>query len=807
MTRMTWRHQLAQDVRFAFRMLRRAPGFTATVIVTLALGIGMTSAVFGVFNAVLLKPLAYPNPERLMWISTHDPSAPFPMETVLAPDFLAWKGQAGSFEHIVAYDLSDDPVIIDGDATRERIAHVSEGFWELSGVRLAHGRFPAKDERGTLLVSAEFFEARLGGDARRIGKAIVIDGRPATIVGVLPRQFPLQLPWPAWPGFEPHDVAAFQTMRVEPPTGNQIQLLNVVGKLKAGVTIEQARAELATIGARFAQANPAYPGNRMILRLVPLSDELAGDARIALGVLLSAVVFVLLMACANVASLLFGRGSARQKEIAIRAAVGAGRARLFRQLLIESLMLAVVGGAAGLLLARWSLSLILALVPQAIPRLMESSIDGSVLAFTVGASLVTALVFGVGPALAVGHVNLHHVLNLGARPFSRVAMTPRAGRWLVAVEMALAVVLLTGAGLLVKSFWLMNAHPAGFEPERVLTIRVQLSGRQYDEGSRRKAYIEEFLGRARGVAGVSAAGISTHGDTRTVAIVEGAPPLPPEELMQRSSVLLNGVSEGSARALGMRVLRGRWISETEPPRHVVVNERMARRSFPLDDPVGRRIRLGGPDSPLMTIVGVVSDLRYAALDQSPEPEVYVPYWADPPGGFTAIVQTSVSPLALAPAITASVAEIDRMLPVYDVQTLEQALADSIAPRRLNLFLLGVFAAAGLGLALTGIYGVVAYSVTQRTHEIGIRMALGADRRDVVRMVVREGVGMASAGIVVGIAAAALLTRVMASLLHDVQPTDPQAFAFAAVGLMLTAFAASLVPALRAARIDPAETLR
>ena len=432
-----------------------------------------------------------------MWISTHDPKSPFPMETVLAPDFLAWKTQAASFEHIVAYDLSDDPVVIDGHATRERLAMVSEGFWELSGVRLAYGRFPAASELGTLLVSYDFFEARLGGDSGRLGKAVMIDGRPARIVGVLPRNFLLHLPWPRWPAFEPQDVAAYRTVRIEPPTGNQIQLLNVVGKLRAAVTIEQARAELETIGARTAQANPAFPGNRTTLRLVPLSEELTGDARLALSVLLSAVVFVLLIACANVASLLFGRGSARQKEMAIRAAVGAGHARLFRQLLMESLMLAIVGGTAGLLLARWSLALILALVPQAIPRLMESSIDGSVLAFTVAASLVTALVFGVGPALALGRVNPQQALNHGARSRTSVALTPRAGKLLVAVEMALAVVLLAGAGLMIKSFWQLNAYPAGFEPERVLTMRVQFSGQQYDESSRRQAYIEEFLRRTQ----------------------------------------------------------------------------------------------------------------------------------------------------------------------------------------------------------------------------------------------------------------------------------------------------------------------
>ena len=360
-------------------------------------------------------------------------------------------------------------------------------------------------------MSHEFFEAQLGGDVAAIGTVLMVSGRPLTIVGVLPRGFPLQLPWPGWPGFEPRDISIYHTVRIEASRSNMLQMLNVVGKLKAGVTIGQAGAELEAIRARAAVANPKYPGNRMTLRFVPLSQELSGEGGRALGVLLSAVVLVLLIACANVASLLLGRASARQKEMAIRAAVGAGRARIVRQLLVESLILALVGGAAGLVLAKAGLSLILTLVPYAIPRLIESSIDGLVLGFTLGVSLVTALMFGVGPAFAVGTVNLQDALKLGSRPSSSLSLRPRAGRVLVAGEMALAVVLLTGAGLLIKSFWLMNAHPVGFDPRHVLTMKVQLSGPQYDDQSRRRAYIEEFLRRTASVPGVLAAGISTHG--------------------------------------------------------------------------------------------------------------------------------------------------------------------------------------------------------------------------------------------------------------------------------------------------------
>jgi putative ABC transport system permease protein len=803
---MTWLYQLGQDGGFALRMLRRMPGFTAAAILTLALGIGMTAAVFSVVNAVLLRPIGYPDPDRLVWLWTQEKQSPHSIGIVLGPDFVDWKTQAASFEHLVAYDLGDEPIIVDGHATQERVASVSEGFWELSGIRVAHGRLPAAGERNTLLVSQAFFEARLGGNPSAIGKPLTVDGQTVSVAGVVPRGFPVHLPWPGWPGFEPRDVAAYKTVRIEAPTGNMLQMLNVVGKLKPGVTIEQARAEIETIRGRRALENPRYPGNEMMLGIVPLSQKLSSGAGRALGVLLAAVAFLLLIACVNVASLLLGRATARQKELAIRAAVGASRARVSRQLLLESLMLALAGGVAGLLLARWSVSIIVALAPYAFPRLGESTIDGNVVAFTLAAAVVTAIVFGAGPAISLGRVNLADALKLGGKPSSTVYMTRRAGWLLVAAEVALAVVLLTGAGLLIKSFWRLNAHPPGFDPAQVLTLKVQFTPK-YDDESRRRAYVEELLRRLQSTAGVTAAGISTHGDIRSVAIVDGAPPLPPEEMMQRWSILQTTVSEGAARALGVRVLRGRWLTDTEPSSNVVVNGSLARRDFPGQDPVGRRVRMDDENAPPSTIVGVVADMKFAQLDESPEPEVFVPYSRGTPGRFTAFVRTSGEPATVAPAIRASLADIDRTLPVFDIRTLDQALADSIGPRRFNLFLLGVFAAAAIALALIGVYGVTAYSVAQRTHEIGIRMALGAGRRDVATMILRQGAGMALAGVAAGAVAAAFLTQLMASLLYDVQPMDLPTFAAAAAGLALTALAVSAVPAFRAARIDPAETLR
>lgn len=802
-----WLQQLLQDARYGVRMLRRNPGFTAIVILTLALGIGMNSAVFSVFNAVLLRPLAYPNPERLVWLSTYDDRSPFPMDTVLAPDFVDWRDQAASFEHVVAYGQSDETFVTGDIAIQARIAMVSEGFWELSAARPVLGHLPARGELNTILVSHRFFERSLQSDPSAIGQSVTLQGRPVTIVGVLSDDFLFQLPSPKWRGFEPKDLDGYRTEAIQAQgrTG-PIQLLSVIGKLKPGATIEGARSEIETIRYRTAQAYPTYRANRATLRVVPLQQELVVQARLALWVLTAAVGLVLLIACANVANLLLGRACARQKEIAIRASLGAGRTRIFRQLLVESLVLALFGGATGLLLARWALGVIVGLMPQAVPRLAESTIDGWVLAFTVGSSLVTVVVFGVGPAAALWKVN-YDVLKGGARTSSRASRSPRVGTWLVAVEMALAVVLLIGAGLLVKSFWKLNAHPAGFEPQHVLVLKVQHSGPRYREAEQQRQYVHEFLRIVQAIPGVSSASLSTHGDTLTVALVEGAPPVPPEEMMRRSSALLNATSEGFADVMGLRVVKGRWLSDTGSRSAVVVNESLARRDFPGQDPVGKRIKIDDPQAPPVTIMGVVADLKYSKLDANSQPEIYVHYSSGRMSRFTAVVRTAGDPLSLAPTIWKSVAGIDKTQPLSDVMTLEQSLADSIRPRRFNLTLLGTFAATALLLALIGIYGVIAYSVAQRKHEIGVRIALGAQRCQVVRMVIRQGMTIALAGIVVGGAGAVLLTRYMENLLYEVKPADPGTFAGVAGLLAATAFIACWGPALKAALIDPITALR
>jgi putative ABC transport system permease protein len=662
-----------------------------------------------------------------------------------------------------------------------------------------------------VLLSHAFFERWFGANPDVVGKTVVVGGRSATVAGVLPPAFHVDLaPPPSVAGLVPREIEVYHAIVVQPLPNGVIQLFRVVGQLKPGVAIDTARAELETIHARVERAYPGY--SPPTLRVVPLTEKLVGDARRSLILLLAAVVLVLLVGCANIASLLLARASARQKELAIRAAVGAGRGRMLRQLVVESLLLAVAGGSAGLLIARGCLRVMLRLIPQAVPRLTDATLDGRVLAFALAVSVLTALLFGVGPALSVWNANAYDVLKDGTRTVSATAGSVRARTWLVTVELALTVVLLCGAGLLVKSLWRLTAYPSGFDPEHTLTMTVQYdTGGSQGTEARRREYIGEVLRRLQPVAGIDAVGITTNAGGRLRLIVEGTPALP---LQDRPIVLHSSVSEGYARAIGMRLIGGRWLTDTEPTAAFVINESLARRDFPGEDPIGKRIQIDGPPGATVAagatfapIVGVVADLKYAKLDTSPEPEIFADYRHASPFTIVIVARITGAPLAMAPSIRALVAGVDKSQPVSDVKTVETVLTDSIAPRRFTVFLLGTFAAAALLLALIGIYGVTAYSVALRTREIGVRMALGAERRDIMRMVVRQGMVITIVGLVLGVSAAVTVTRVMTSLLYEVTPTDPATFAVVSGVLGATALAACCGPALKAARVDPLVALR
>ena len=678
----------------------------------------------------------------------------------------------------------------------------TDDFWSLSGARLEHGRLATATEGPALVVSHRFFEGILGGDPARLGGRVTVDGRAAAVVGVLARDFRFHFPPSPWlPEHQPID--AFSVMRVQ-PSGRQVQLLNVVARLQPDVSLEQARAEIDVLRAGAAQANPGRPWQSATLIVSPLAEELVGAARRGLVVLLLAVTFVLLIVCANIAGLLLGRAARRRGEMAVRTSLGATRARLARQLLAESLVLAVVGTGAGLVLGRWGLGAAIALVPHAIPRLAEATIDTRVLVFMVAIGVATACLFACGPLVPLWTTRPAEALNESGRQ-STAARSPRLTLWLAGAQIALAFVLLVGAGLLLKSFWRLHAYPAGFHPDRVLVLNVQLSGPRYEADAQRKAYATNFLDRLQAVPGVRRVSLSTHGDSISMLKVEGRPPATSEEQVARSSTLITSTSTGLADVLGLETLSGRWLRDDEPAPVVVINDAVARRDFPGSDPIGRRVEVdeAGP----RTIVGVVANAPFTELGVPAAPEVFVPYTDGGLYRLGGLVRTDGDPRDLAPAIRTIVSELDRSQSVYDVMTLEQALTDSIRPRRFNTLLLGLLGGTALALALVGIYAVVALGVAGRVREIGVRVAIGASRADIVRLILRQGAIATAGGTAVGLGTAAVLTRWMENLLYHVSPLDPQVLLATGVLLVGAALAASWIPARAAARIDPIDALR
>jgi putative ABC transport system permease protein len=799
-----WCDQVMQDVHYGARTLRRSPAFSAIVIVTLALGIGLTTAVFSVVNAVMVRPLSYPAADRLVWVATYDdrPGDEF----VASPDFAAWLEQSSSFDRLAGFFVEAGRIDVGDEVVQARIAEVTDGFWELAGAHPEIGRVPRANEEGIVL-SRGFFERRFRGDPSIVGRPVVLDDRPTVVTGVLPAGFHAQLPPPpVLTGISPGPVDFYRAAIIRPlpaPGAAAVQLFNVLGWLKPGVTIARAHDELSAIRSRTAQAYGRMVGLPH-LRLAPYADVLVCRARRPLLILLAAVVFVLLIACANVANLLLARGSARQREVAIRTAIGAGRGRMVRQFFVESLLLAAAGGAAGLLLARLAIATMLRLVPLAVPRLTETVIDGRVLAFAAATSIATAIVFACAPALALWNPNVYGGLKDSTRTTPASVGGVRGRTMLVAAELAMSVVLLVGAGLMMRSFWRLTAYPPGFAPERVLTMQIQLSGPRYRDIVNRRGYVDELLRRARNAPGVEAAGVNVRSG-RILLIVEGAPEVPRE---LRPNAVLNVTSASYADAIGMRIVKGRWIRDDETGPVYVMSEALVQRYFPGQDPIGLRVRLPWVnDRSFATVVGVVADLRYSNLDVASEPELFTDYRHANLFGLTVAMRTAADPAASAPAIGALLSGVDRSQPLFDIKPLETVLSESIAPRWFNTLLLGTFAASALVLTLIGIYGVVAYSVAQRTHEIGVRMALGAQPGDVVQMVVRQGMGIAAAGILVGIGAALVLTRVLTNLLYEVAPTDAPTFVVV-IGLLGAAvFASCCGPALTAVRVDPIVALR
>lgn len=801
-----------QDLRYGVRMMFKNPGFTVVAIVTLALGIGANTAIFTVVNAVLLRPLPYEDSNRLVWFWENQPD--FPRGNLSPADFLDYQAQSGAFEQIAAYRQMDFTLTGDRQPEQIRGLIVSANYFSLLGIAPAVGRvFEPDDGRAgaqrVAVVSHGFWQRRFAADPNLIGKALTLSGQTVTIVGVAPPELKTERA-EIW--LNPRNVVPDVLLNIarDPATLRASRYLRAIGRLKPGVTLPQAQEEMNAVSARLQEQYPATNAGHSI-ELVSLLDKTVGDLRPALLVLLGAVGLVLLIACANVANLMLARATARHKEMALRAALGASRWRVIRQLLSESLLLSALGGACGWLLAVWGVDLLVAISPESIPRLHEIGVDRQVLGFTLLISLATGIIFGLAPALIASRPDLNEALKEGGRSGTAGASRGRMRGALVVGEVALALVVLVGAGLLVRSFVRLHAVDPGFQPANLLTMRLFLTDAKYAASQPRLSFLKELTARLESLPGVQGVGISDDlpiegTDSSMDVFVEGREPAPGERLMTGVHV----VNPRYFEAMGIPLLTGRVFTEwdtLEAPQVLVVNETMSRRLWPGEEVVGKRVKLGDPNGGWTQIVGVVKDVKHNGLNAEPAMDAYAPHLQVPWPWMTIALRSNLDPTSLEAAVRREVQAIDPDKAVASVKTMDQLIGESVGERRLSLVLFGLFAVVALLLSAVGIYGVMAYGVTQRTHEIGIRIAVGAQPRDVVKLVVGRGMTLALTGVAIGVGAAYGLTRLMASLLFEISTTDPATFVVIALILVGVALLACYIPALRATKVDPMVALR
>jgi putative ABC transport system permease protein len=796
-----------QDLRYGLRMLRKNPGFTAVAVFTLALGIGANTAIFSVVHGVLLRPLGHADPDRLVMIWANDTREKSEKNFFSMPDVQEYRAQLKSFEHLAAFSPQWSFVLTAGEPERIRGYWVSASVFPMFGIRPLLGRgFTAEEDRAggppVAVISYALWQRRLGGDPQIVGKPLALEGTSATIIGVLPPSF-------RW--LDTGDIFVPLMQNPRAAAGRQLRMMVMGGRLKPGVTIEQARAEMDAQAAGLAAQYPAT-NNGIGGTLLPLHEEITGKARPALLALLGAVAFILLIACVNVASLLLARAATRQREIAVRAALGAGRARLARQLMAESLLLAGAAAVAGLLLATWGMNALVNFLPADLPRREEIRVDAVVLLFTLAATLVTGVCFGLAPAWQLSKLALGESLKEGARGASQGTSAGRLRGALVAAEVAICVVVVIGTGLLVRSFIKLHAVDPGFHAESVLSFEMPVPSRYADPVARLALY-DRFYTRVEALPGVLAAGDTTrlplagrYGNPTSVLSIEGDAK-PESELPQ---VDFRRAGRNYFQAMQIPLLSGRFFAATDTPATepvAILNQVAAQRFFPGQDPVGRRVRAGSGTQPWLRVVGVVGSVRHDGLQAAPRPELYVAVSQNPPVNPQVVVRATGDAAALAPAIRQAVREIDPAIPLFYVETLEQVRYRSLAQPRFQVYLFGAFAGLALVLAVVGVYGVMAYSVAQRTREIGIRMALGAQRSDVLRLILRHGALLAGVGVAIGLALAFGLSRFLATLLFETSVTDPITYAAVVALLALIALAACLIPAGRASRVDPLVALR
>jgi putative ABC transport system permease protein len=807
--RMLTLDNVRQDLRYAWRSYAKAPAFTLLVILTLALGIGASTAIFSIVNGILLKPLAFPQPDRLMWVSESNKAGV--SMSVSWMNYLDWRARQHSFDGLALSRSSPFTLTGSGQATRVTGRRVTSNFFDVVGVQPSLGRgFAARDEvpgaAGVVIVSHEFWRRQLGSDPNALGRAMTLDGAPHTLVGVLPPGFRYLRNYDVFVGMGPLAGSDFILDR-----GNHQGFVGL-GRLKAGITMEQALTEMRGIEADLSRTYPdAVAG--ISVSMDPLKSRLVNQDRATLLVLFGAVGILLLIACVNVANLLIARGASRGHELAVRAALGGKRLRLAMQLLIESSLLSAAGGALGILLASLLLKALIAVAPEGTPRLDEVSLDGAALVFSIAAAMACGLLFGAFPAAQASSVSGQQLV-IRTRAAGASAGAHRLRRGLLVAEVALALILLTAAGLMIRTLASLTGVETGFKADHLLTMRLVLPA-GHDDHPTRIALVNDLLARTRALPGVTSAGagfsLPIDGSNWNSSFSVRDKPVPPTHDLLPSAGMIP-VSESYLETLGARLTRGRLFTAADGPGAApvaVVNEALAKKMWPGEDAVGKYLKQGWPERPgtWRQVVGVIADIRFEGVTEETTMQVYMPLAQDPPGDFTLALRTAVDPASMRSAVEAVVSSISRDMPASLVRTMEQVLDQSIARQRMALLVLSVFAAVALVLAASGLYGLVAHSVTERTHEIGVRMALGAERGDVIRLVIGHGLSMTLAGIVAGVAGAAALSTSLEGLVFGVRPMDPVTFGAVVVMLLGVSLAACYVPAHRATRIAPTSALR
>lgn len=812
-------HKLLQDLRYAVRMLVKKPGFTLIAVTTLALGIGANTAIFSVVNATLLRPLSFKDAERVVMIWGFLPQMAQTTDKLpsSAGNFISLQDHNQTLEHLAAFRSWSWQLTGGGEPELLRGARVSSEFFPAVGATPILGRSFTREEdmpnrAPVAIISYGLWQRHFGADQNVIGKTFTLTGQTVMVVGVMPRgfQFPGGANMISGLQFALQNDVWIPLALTDEENSRQGNLnLALIGRLKPGVSRNQAESELRALEKELPLGKVGYTVN-----LVPLHQQMVGKIRKLLLVLLATVAFVLLIACANIANLLLARATSRQKEIAIRAALGAGRLRLIRQLLTESLLLSLVGGALGFLLALWGSSLLVSLMPEDVPRIHEVSIDGRMLAFTLLVSFVTGVVFGLAPALRASRLDLNESLKEGSRGTTVGFRENRLRGLMVVSEVAMALVLLVSAALLIKSFArLLEVNP-GFNPANVLTMDVQLPNlppARYAKEEEQTAFFQQLMDRIKALPGVDGAGAVvtlplTGAFESTDVIIAGAPKLPSGQLPEADYTT---VTTDFFQTLQIPLLKGRQFTAQDAKDTtgvIIINDILARNSWPNEDPIGKRLTVGFEKSP-REVVGVVGSIRQTTLDEAVRPAMYMPHLQSSNPGMTVIVRTRGEPLALVAAVREQVRALDKEVPVTHVRSMEEVFATAVAQPRFSMLVVSVFAVLALVLAAVGIYGVMAYSVSRRAHEIGVRMALGARSGQVLTLVLKEGMTLTLAGIALGVFGAFALTRLIATLLFAVSTKDPITFVGVSTLLAAVAFVACYIPARRATKVDPLVALR